>query len=56
MDWRLRVTVEAIDPERQVRVTPFLYLSKRSGIRGGVPYQLQVDKNLDDSVHGVKIV
>ena len=56
MDWRLQVTVEAIDSERQVRVAPFLYLSKRSGIQGGVPYQLQVDKNADDSVHGVKIV
>ena len=50
------MTVEAIDPERQVRVVPFLYLSKPPGIRGGVPYQLSVDKNDEDKVNGVKIV
>ena len=52
----MQVTVEAIDPERQVRVVPFLYLSKPPGIRGGVPYQLSVDKNDEDKVNGVKIV
>ena len=37
-------------------MVPFLYLSKPAGIRGGVPYQLQVDKNSEDRVRGVKIV
>ena len=43
-EWRLTLTVNALDPERQVKAIPFLYVSKPPGVEGGVPYQMSVDK------------
>ena len=63
LDWHVRVSVEAIDPERMVKVAPFLYLSKDASLEA-VPFGIALDKEEDkeidgpDSVkiHGVKVV
>ena len=57
------MTVEAIDPERTVKVAPFLYLSKDASLNA-VPFGIALDKEEDkeltgaDSIkiHGVKVV
>ena len=55
----MQVKVEAIDPERQVKVVPFLYLSKDASLEA-VPFGISLDKEEDEGddlkVHGVKIV
>ena len=58
LDWSVQVKVEAIDPERTVKVVPFLYLSKDASL-DATPFGISLDKEeVDDqvSIHGVKVV
>ena len=58
LDWRVRLRVEAIDPERSVKVVPFLYLRKDKSLEA-VPYGISLDKTekADQvSIHGIKVV
>ena len=43
LDWDVRVRVEAIDPERSIKVVPFLYLSKDSSL-DAIPFGITLDK------------
>ena len=52
----MTLTVKALDPERQVKAIPFFYVSKLPGVDGGMPYQMSVDKQEDDSIFSAKIV
>ena len=58
LDWRVRLRVEAIDPERTVKVVPFLYLRKDKSLEA-TPYGISLDKTEEAdkvSIHGIKVV
>jgi len=60
LDWSIRLRVEAIDPERSIKVVPFLYLRKDKSLEA-LPYGISLDKTeLPDSddvnIHGAKVV
>lgn len=58
LDWKVQVTVEAINEDRSVKVVPFLYLSKDASLEA-VPFGISLDKEDaegGEKIQGVKIV
>ena len=58
LDWHVTVKIEAIDPDRSVKVVPFLYLRKDQSLEA-VPYGITLDKQEEEnkvSIHGVKVL